>query len=101
MQSFPSRPHSIAAYSGIKAARSLGENLIHLLHMTRALASVGRSVDLTGLDQQIGLLCAKALDLAPEEGRALRPMLVGLLADLDGLSTTLARREDASAPSTD
>jgi hypothetical protein len=97
MQALPPLADFDVAHSGIDAARGLGGDLIRLLQMTRALASVGRSVDLTGLDRQVGLLCAKALDLMPEDGRTLRPMLIGLLADLDALSATLAVRKDVPA----
>ncbi len=37
----------------------------------------------------IGLLCAKALDLAPDEGRVLRVALISLREELDQLSATL------------
>ena len=96
MQSGPG-PFNVSR-SSIDAARVFGGSLIHLLHMTRALAASGREVDITGLDQQVGLLCAKALDLMPEDGRAMRPMLVDLLADLDALSVILTEQKDASAP---
>ncbi|MEJ0016540.1 MAG: hypothetical protein WDN25_08235 [Acetobacteraceae bacterium] len=61
-----------------------------------ALASCGRDVDLTGLDQQVGLLCAKSLDLPPDEGRGMRPRLIALVGSIDGLSRALAAR---AAPS--
>ena len=32
----------------------------------------------TGLDHQVGLLCAKSLDLPPDEGRRVRPRLIAL-----------------------
>ncbi|HET6182071.1 MAG TPA: hypothetical protein VFA03_00585 [Acetobacteraceae bacterium] len=48
-------------------------------------ARKGRPVDLTGLDGQVGLVCAKALDLPPEEGRIARAELEALLADIDTL----------------
>ena len=97
MQRLPPGSEFNVSHFSIDAARDLGGDLIHLLHMTHALASAGRIVDITGLDQQIGLLCAKALDLIPEDGRVLRTMLVGLLADLDALSETLAQQKRLSA----
>jgi hypothetical protein len=78
-------------HSGIEAMRGLGANLSHLLRMTRALVTGGREVDLKGLEHQVGLLCAKTLDLPPEEGRELRPVLAGLLADLDSLSVAMVQ----------
>ena len=71
------------------AMHGLGTNLSHMLRMTRALVAGGREVDLMGLERQVGLLCAKTLDLPPEQGRALRPVLINLLADLDQLSSAL------------
>lgn len=100
MQSLPPGAELNVSHCSIAAARELGGDLMHLLHMTHALASAGRIVDITGLDQQIGLLCAKALDLMPEDGRELRPMLMLLLADLDALSKTLTQQRDMSATQT-
>lgn len=59
------------------------------LRVARGLLENGRRVDLEGLDRVIGVLCARALDLPPEEGRAIRPRLALLLADLDALSLAL------------
>ena len=81
-------------HSNLDAMRGLGVNLSHLLRMTRALVAGGRSVDICGLDRQIGLLCAKTLDLPPADGRVLRPMLRDLLTDLDALSVVLEQQAD-------
>jgi len=53
------------------------------------LATGGRLVDVTGLDHTVGLLCAKALDLPPADGRAARAGLAGLLTEIDALSLAL------------
>ncbi len=87
----PPSPSGPSAY-GIDATLALGGNLSHMLRMTQALVAGGRNVDLMGLERQVGLLCAKALDLPPEDGRAVRPVLVSLLADLDTLSSTLSQQ---------
>jgi hypothetical protein len=76
-------------HSGIDSMRGLADSLSQMLRMTRALVAGGRSVDITGLDRQIGLLCDKTLDLPPEDGRTLRPLLVSLLTDLDALSSAV------------
>ena len=57
--------------------------------LARALAEAGRPVDLAGLDGQVGLVCARALDLPPEEGRLMRDELQALLSELDALAATL------------
>ncbi len=66
------------------------------LKMARALAAVRRPVDLAGLAENVGLLCAACLDLPPELGRALRPGLIGVLGELDALAAGL--REGAGSP---
>lgn len=60
-----------------------------ILRIARALAEQGRPVDLAGLDERIGRLCTFALNLPAEPGRALRPVLAHLLAELDGLAAAL------------
>ncbi len=57
--------------------------------LARALAEAGRPIDLAGLDGQIGLVCARALDLPPEEGRVMRRDLQALLAEVDALANSL------------
>lgn len=60
-----------------------------LLRLAEGLAAAGRPVDLAGLDDRIGLLCAQALDLAPADGARLRGDLAALLRDLDALGVAL------------
>jgi hypothetical protein len=40
----------------------------------------------------MGFVCARTLDLPPDEGRALQPELVGLGAAIDALTASLAAR---------
>ena len=58
--------------------RALAEELTKTIDLARALAESGRAIDLTGLDDEVGLLCAKSLDLPPDEGRRVRPRLIAL-----------------------
>ena len=88
---YPPSTSGASAY-GTDAMLTLGVNLSHMLRMTQALVAGGRNVDLMGLERQVGLLCAKTLDLPPEEGRTVRPVLVSLLAELDTLSSTLSQQ---------
>ena len=78
------------SYDPSGAVQAMAEELRQTIDVSRALTSSGRAVDLTGLDEQIGLLCAKALDLPPEEGRRLRPNLIVLSGALEALSRLLA-----------
>jgi len=81
-----SKTASEAAFS---AAQNLAEGAQRLLRTSRALASAGRPIDLTGLHLCIGRLTASILDLDPDDGCRLRPALQGLLFDLDRLQATL------------
>ncbi len=59
------------------------------------LAQAGRRLDLAGLDQEIGTICAAALTLPADQGRGVRPALQSLLQAVDALSITLqASRTD-------
>ena len=80
----------------IAAVRALAEELRKTIELARALAESGRAIDLTGLDHQVGLLCAKSLDLPPDEGRRVRPRLIALSGAMEALSRVLAAR---AAPS--
>ena len=75
------------------SAMAFSEAVIHTLNVARALVDSGQTVDLTGLDGGIGLLCAKVLDLPPDRGRALRPRLMDVLAALDGIATAMKDRD--------
>ena len=75
--------------------QALAEQVQRIVAISRALAGSGRRVDLSGLDGTVGLLCAKTLDLPPDQGRLARPQLAAILAELDLLGTTL--RADAPA----
>jgi hypothetical protein len=80
------------SYDPIGTAQVMAEALKRTLDMAGALASSGRAVDLTGVGQQVGLLCAKSLDLPPDEGRRMRPELIGLSCRLEALSRLLAAK---------
>lgn len=73
----------------IERARIAAAALRKTAVLARALAISGRSIDLTGLDDQVGLICARALDLPPEGGRALRSDLESLLAEIASLAAAM------------
>ena len=66
-------------------AATMVEAACGTLRMARALVEARRPVDLAGLQDSIGRLCAASLDLPPEQGRAMRPQLAAVLAELDAL----------------
>lgn len=80
--------------SPLAELRAYADGVAQTLGVARGLVDAGRAVDLAGLQDQVGLLCAKALDLPREEGRAMRGELVALLARLDGLSVALRRAHE-------
>lgn len=69
--------------------------LTRTMGIARALASVGRQVDLSGFESSVGLACAKALDLPYEDGRACRVWLIELRDELDALSAALRAKPPA------
>lgn len=75
-------------------AAVLVEAVVGTLRLARVLAQSQRPIDLAGLDQEIGRLCAAALDLPPTEGQAMRPRLAAVLAELDALSACVAALSD-------
>jgi hypothetical protein len=78
--------------TGLATVRACLEQFSRTLGIARSLVRAGKTVDLTGLDAEMGYVCARTLDLPPEDGRALRPKLIGLRAELDALSVALATR---------
>lgn len=76
-------------------AAALARATVGTLQVARALAQSRRRIDLTGLDQEVGRLCAASLDLPAAQGRAMRPLLLSVLAELEALSAcVVAQSED-------
>ena len=88
-----------AAASAMAGAEQSVADLGAILQLARAMAEAGRRVDLGGLQALMGRLCARSLDLMPEEGRRIAPHLAGVLAEIDALHGVLLRQEAAGAPS--
>lgn len=65
------------------------DGVLAVLRTARALAAAGRAVDLTGLDNMIGLFCAQVLDLPDDEARCFRPSLSGIATELEQLGEVL------------
>ena len=70
-------------------AATMAEAACGTLRMARALVESRRHVDLAGLQDAVGRLCAASLDLPPAQGRALRPQLAAVLAELDALERAM------------
>ena len=87
-----SRPPQTAA----AAVQEEVQRVLGTVAVAAGLAAGHRTVDLTGLDMATGALCARVLDLAPEEGRTLRPALTELDNKLQQLAAALnAGRHDS------
>lgn len=71
-------------------AAALAESVTATLRVARALVDAHRDIDLAGFEQETGRLAAAALDLPLAQGRALRPQLVAVLAELDSLTAAIA-----------
>ncbi len=61
------------------------------LGVARALAERGRRLDLAGIEDGIGVLCAQTLDMPAKDGRCMLPVLREVLAQLESLSAALQR----------
>jgi hypothetical protein len=73
----------------LPAVEALAEQFDATLRTAEALVRAHRRVDLQGLDQLAGRLCAASLDLPPEQGRMVRPTLVALLSRVDDLEAAM------------
>lgn len=77
--------------TGLETARDYVAALLRTASVARALAASGRRIDLAGLDDKVGRLCARVLDLPPPEGRELRPDLMQLRSELESLAAALGQ----------
>ena len=73
----------------VAALRSFLEDLENAAAIATTLVRDGHLIDLDGFDAQVGLLCAKALDLPTEQGRLMRPDLLRLRGRLETLDAAL------------
>ena len=76
----------------------LANRLSQTIGIARALAQNGRTVDLTGLDDGIGMLCAQTLDLDVHESRALLPLLADMLLQVNTLTAAIHSAQAMPAP---
>jgi hypothetical protein len=68
---------------------ALSEQTLRMVRVARALAQSARPIDLNGLQRQVGLLCAKALDLPPGQTGFARLELHRLVQGIDALQHTM------------
>jgi hypothetical protein len=70
---------------------TMAERLARTVAVARALILAGRTVDLAGIQDGIGLLCAKTLDLPPQQARRMLPALLEMCGQIDSLTSALRR----------
>ena len=83
------KPWPHPAHDAAVELAGLSKELHETVNLAAGLAAGGRRVDVAGLDRSVGLLCAKALDLPPAEGRAACGLLFSLLSRIDALGMAL------------
>lgn len=74
-----------------RRVNELATRISRTLGVARALAENGRRLDLAGIEDGIGVLCAQTLDLPTQDGRCMLPVLREVLAQLESLSAVLQR----------
>jgi hypothetical protein len=88
---FPAEP----ADQKERRVNELAARVLRTLGVARALADRGRRLDLAGIEDGIGVLCAQTLDLPTADGRCMLPVLREVLAHLDSLAAALQREAPA------
>lgn len=69
---------------------ALAEHIHKTLSLTETFILQRRRVDIAGIEEHIGRLCAATLDLPIEQGRAVVPKLRDLHARIGAIATALA-----------
>jgi len=78
------------AYLPEQHVAELGSRIARTLGVARALAQSGRQLDLRGIEDGVGRLCAQTLDLPPRDAHSMVFMLREILAQVDALTEILA-----------
>lgn len=76
-------------FDPLQETLALAGQVGRMVALAETMMASGRPVDLAGLDRSVGLLCAKALDLPPKEGRLIRVELTGLAERVKALSAAV------------
>lgn len=87
-------PDTTSDFDSDAGAMELSAQVLRMVGVTQALVASRRYVDLQGLHDHVGLLCAKALDLSPARNGFLKLELKRLACALASLEDSL--RENAA-----
>ncbi len=90
LMAFPTYDGNAALTATLAMADGIGASLA----TARGLMQSGRNVNLSGLEDLCGRLCARSLDLPPEQGKTLASRLEALWEELDVTSRMLSRKPD-------
>ncbi len=77
--------------AAVTAITNAVEHLTETLMLARLLVQSGAAIDLSGLDREVGDLCADAVALPRAEGRDMATPLADLLAELEQLERAMDR----------
>jgi len=72
----------------------LASRLSRTLGVARALAQSGRRVDLAGIEDGVGILCAQTLDLETEDGQIMLPVLREVMSQIELLASALSQARE-------
>ena len=87
-------PEASLDFDPVAEVLALSEQTARMVAVAQALVTSQRHVDVQGLQNQVGLLCAKALDLPATQTGFVKLELQRLASGLDALNTSM--RENAA-----
>jgi thymidine phosphorylase len=76
---------------------TLAERLTRTISVARALVGAGRLVDLSGLEDGVGLLCAKTLDMDVADSRDMLAAMIELRAQIDSLTQKINEQRNLAS----
>ncbi len=88
-------PPSVPEMPAAARVALLAARVARTLGVARVLAASGRQLDLSGIEDGVGALCAQTLDLPAPEARCMLPVLHEVLDQLNKLSAVLAEARAA------
>ena len=72
-------------------AAKMTDSVSLMLQAARTVIELQAALDLSGLEWDVGRLCAACLDLPPEDGRSLCARLLTLTDDLEALHAAVVK----------
>lgn len=92
----PSSFHMAGSFApSAEHVSAFADSVCRTLRVARALVEADRDVALAGLENTVGMLCARTLDLPPDLGLEMRRKLVALREETEALTAALAERAES------